>query len=386
MIDPYRPFSLYIHFPFCQTKCSYCAFYSEETRRDSPSISMYEKVLLQELKAIVDIRKAPFETVYIGGGNPGLASLTALTEILEMIHSLGTPKELSIEMNPESLHGGHAQLFEQGLSRLSIGIESLAVNHLRTLGRHATRETNLRAMNLANEFHKSYPIQLNFDLMTCIPGQTIADALSDIDTLIDLSAPEHISLYNLTVEEGTILAKEVANGTLQVIDEDQQAEMLSACWAHLAQLGYNQYEISNFSTTAATRCKHNERYWRLQDYIGIGPSAAGTIGNNRTTSDATIETYRRAPSFASYTLETMDRLTLMNEQLLMGLRTTDGIDKEAWLARYGVNFDQLCEAEIAFLEQQDPVLIHNTENNFALTSSGFMVLDAIVLKLSQALV
>lgn len=347
---------------------------------------MYEKVLLQELKAIVDIRKAPFETVYIGGGNPGLASLTALTEILEMIHSLGTPKELSIEMNPESLHGGHAQLFEQGLSRLSIGIESLAVNHLRTLGRHATRETNLRAMNLANEFHKSYPIQLNFDLMTCIPGQTIADALSDIDTLIDLSAPEHVSLYNLTVEEGTLLAKEVANGTLQVIDEDQQAEMLSACWAHLAQLGYNQYEISNFSTTAATRCKHNERYWRLQDYIGIGPSAAGTIGNIRTTSDATIETYRRAPSFASYTLETMDRLTLMNEQLLMGLRTTDGIDKEAWLARYGVNFDQLCEAEIAFLEQQDPVLIHNTENNFALTSSGFMVLDAIVLKLSQALV
>jgi len=346
---------------------------------------MYEKVLLQELKAIVDIRKAPFETVYIGGGNPGLASLTALTEILEMIHSLGTPKELSIEMNPESLHGGHAQLFEQGLSRLSIGIESLAVNHLRTLGRHATRETNLRAMNLANEFHKSYPIQLNFDLMTCIPGQTIADALSDIDTLIDLSAPEHISLYNLTVEEGTILAKEVANGTLQVIDEDQQAEMLSACWAHLAQLGYNQYEISNFSTTAATRCKHNERYWRLQDYIGIGPSAAGTIGNIRTTSDATIETYRSAPSFASYTLETMDRLTLMNEQLLMGLRTSDGIDKDAWYKRYGINFDQLCKAEMAFLEQQNPVLIHNTEKNFALTSSGFMVLDAIVLKLSQAL-
>jgi len=170
-----------------------------------------------------------------------------------------------------------------------------------------------------------------------------------------------------------------------VIEEDQQAEMLSACWAHLAQLGYNQYEISNFSTTAATRCKHNERYWRLQDYIGIGPSAAGTIGNIRTTSDATIETYRSAPSFASYTLETMDRLTLMNEQLLMGLRTSDGIDKDAWYKRYGINFDQLCKAEMAFLEQQNPVLIHNTEKNFALTSSGFMVLDAIVLKLSQAL-
>ncbi len=389
MIDPYRPLSLYIHFPFCTTKCSYCAFYSEETRPNSTRLALYETALLQELEAIVKVRKIPFETVYLGGGNPGLASFSALKQLLDLVSKPGKPKECNIELNPESLKSSHARLFENRITRMSLGIQSLHQKHLQTLGRHATREVNLHAIELAKNLRNRFNIQLNLDLMTCIPGQSISDALDDIDSIISLAAPEHLSLYNLTVEEGTVLAETVETGMLQVLDEDQQADMLNACWAHLAKKGYSHYEISNFSTSVATRSQHNERYWRLQDYIGLGPSAAGTFitetGGIRTSSESTIATYCTSAPFSTYTVETMDKETVMSEQLLMGLRTAEGIDKKAWLTRYKNDFDQLFKTKIAFLEQQEIKLIKNTENYFSLTSAGCMLLDAIVLELSLAL-
>ncbi len=132
-----------------------------------------------------------------------------LEDILGQIVRLGTPDEVTIEMNPESLSAAHERLVDVGLTRISMGIQSLQERHLRTLGRNARREDNVSALRLMKDLRARTRWQLNCDLMTCIPGQTVTDALGDIDELIALAEPDHISLYNLTVEEGTVLAEAV---------------------------------------------------------------------------------------------------------------------------------------------------------------------------------
>jgi len=312
-----------------------------------------------------------------------------LAELVSTVVASGKPKEFSMEMNPESLLEAHSLVFDAGLDRLSIGIQSMQDRHLKTLGRNTDRQRNLQGLARAKELQDTFGFRLNCDLMTCIPGQSIADASTDIDELVELVAPDHISLYNLTVEEGTPLAKRVDGGSLAVLDEDKQADMLESCWEHLASLGYFQYEISNFSTKKATRCLHNERYWRLDDYVGIGPSAAGTVVSAgltfRTTGAADIHRYVEAQAFTTYDIYPLTLAESMNEHLLMGLRTSSGIEKEEWSRRYGYRFDELFSERIGLLARHGDRLFVDSHKRFALTPAGFMLLDSIVLHLSQAL-
>jgi oxygen-independent coproporphyrinogen-3 oxidase len=345
--------------------------------------------LLEEVSQVTMTRSAPFETVFIGGGNPGMLPVSFLTELVYTITSIGKPLEFSMEMNPESLQHDHSMVFESGLDRLSLGIQSMQDKHLKTLGRNTDRRKNLQGLARVKELQDTFGFQLNCDLMTCIPGQSIADAIADIDELVNLAAPDHISLYNLTVEESTPLAKQVAGGSLMVLDEDQQADMLESCWDHLATLGYSQYEISNFSTGKTTRCLHNERYWRLDEYIGIGPSAAGTIVSAgqavRTTGAADIGRYTKDKAFVTYEIYPLTVAESMHEHLLMGLRTSNGLEKDAWSKRYGYRFNEQFSERIGLLERFDKRLFIDSHERFALTRAGFMLLDSIVLHLSQAL-
>ena len=334
-------------------------------------------------------RSAPFETVFIGGGNPGMLPVSFLVELVSAVTSIGKPTEFSMEMNPESLQESHSRVFEAGLDRLSMGIQSMQDRHLKTLGRNTDRHKNQKGLARAKELQDTYGFRLNCDLMTCIPGQTITDACTDIDELVNLVVPDHISLYNLTIEESTPLARRVADGRLVVLDEDRQADMLESCWDHLSTQGYFQYEISNFSTEKASRCLHNERYWRLDEYVGIGPSAAGTVVSEgqavRTTGAADVHRYAREKAFSTYGIYPLTPVESMNEHLLMGLRTSDGIEKDAWSKRYGHRFDELFSERIGLLARHGQGLFTNSNERFALTRAGFMLLDSIVLHLSQTL-
>ena len=385
-----QDYSLYIHIPFCTTKCSYCAFYSEEIRRTTTAIDSFAAVLTEELRTVVAHLEKPFSTVFIGGGNPGLLSIEQLISLLRIVKTHGKPHEITIEMNPESLSLDHSLLCEEGVDRFSIGIQSLQEKHLNTLGRNSTVAVQKRAFSIINELKKSYDFRLNADLMTCIPGQSIADAISDIDTLIDTIDVDHISLYNLTIEEGTPLAKSIGNNTLHVMNEDEQSEMLQSCWDRLALHGFDHYEISNFSRGKVNRCLHNERYWKLDQYIGLGPSAAGTIitehGNAvRSTGVADVHTYSNSGPFSSYRFEMLHQSDLMVELLLVGLRTSDGIDIVAWNKRFSTDFDALfAQAIKRFAELSLPLIQRNT-SHFALTEAGFMILDAIVYQMSVSL-
>lgn len=312
-----------------------------------------------------------------------------LAELVSTITTIGKPLEFSMEMNPESVQYAHSAIFASGLDRLSLGIQSMQDRHLKTLGRNTDRRKNLQGLSRVKELQDTFGFQLNCDLMTCIPGQSIADALYDIDELVSLATPDHISLYNLTVEESTPLAQQVAGGSLMVLDEDQQADMLESCWNHLAALGYSQYEISNFSTEKATRCLHNERYWRLDEYIGIGPSAAGTIVSTgqaiRTTGASDISLYTKDKAFSSYEIYPLTVAESMHEHLLMGLRTSYGIEKDAWFKRYAYRFNEQFSERIGLLGRFGKKLFIDSDERFALTRAGFMLLDSIVLHLSQAL-
>jgi len=376
--------SLYVHIPFCLSKCSYCAFFSLGGQTGAVK-DQFTKVLLEELKEVVAHQNAPFETVYIGGGNPGILGYTGLESIVRLATCHGLPKEFTIEMNPESLDSSLYPLFTLGITRLSMGIQSLDPKHLHTLGRNATAADNLAAIQKALILRQLYGTKLNFDLMACIPGQSIEDAVSDIDWLVKTTHPEHISHYCLTIEEGTSLSRKVDSGELRVMDEEAQASMLESCWDRLEKLGYDHYEVSNFAhkDPDPPYCLHNMRYWDLQDYLGLGPSSSGTAlhtqGLDRWKGICDVDTYNRDGRFASYELEKLDRNQEMMEYIMVALRTRWGIDKQRFGERFSYSFDLLFGDTLKRMEDALSDLSINNDSFFSLTEKGWMVMDPIVL-------
>jgi oxygen-independent coproporphyrinogen-3 oxidase len=330
--------------------------------------------------------KKPFETIFFGGGNPGCLSLLQLEKLLKASQLFGKSKECTIEMNPESFSLDFFPLFEQKLvTRLSMGIQSMQDKTLKTLGRNSSVSDNLKGISLAKQVHRLYGTDLSFDLMTCIPDQTIEDALSDIDKVVSLGDPGHLSLYCLTIEEGTELSDSVDSKKTTVLSDDGQEEMLTACWNHLKSLGYRHYEISNFARKGK-RCLHNLRYWELASYLGLGSSAASTLIATDTvlsiTQDQNLKTYSESKDYSGYTEETLAKSEYLEEFLMMALRTDEGIDKAGFSSRFGIDFDQTFTKTIQSLEKSWTI---DSPQLFALTEKGMMVLDDIVLRFALAI-
>ena len=291
-----------------------------------------------------------------------------------------------MEMNPESLSEDYFPLFSRGVNRLSIGVQSLNPSHLKTLGRQANLTDTLHAISLATSLRARYKTQLNFDLMTCIPGQSIQDAIDDIDQLVRLANPEHISLYSLTFEEGTVLAEAVRSRTIHPIENEEQAIILDCCWKRLGELGYEHYEVSNFAKDKAY-CLHNLRYWDLQEYLGVGPSAAGTLftdsGLSRWKGQEDVQQYSISPEFSCYELETISKEEELTEYLLVALRTTWGIDKQAFQTRFKKPFNEIFGECVVRLQKNFPGCVNYDNAHFSLAPKGWMLLDAIILEMAM---
>jgi len=381
-IDPYKELSLYIHIPYCSSKCSYCSFYSITALK---SLDDYHKKLVSELKQLVSVREKGFKTVYIGGGTPSLLSLEQLKEILEVVSSLGFAQEVTLEVNPQDLVENYLQLSEVGLSRISVGIESLDENSLKILGRKTSLEDLKRALKIIKKFKREKVFKVNCDLINSIPTQTKESALNDIEKLINLSEADHISLYNLSIEEGTFLAKQIKNDLLTLYDEDYQAEVLKDSWQLLKKLGFEHYEISNFALDENHRSMHNSLTWELKDYVGLGCSAVSTINSCRITGNIGINNYINSDNFSTYTFEKLEKYTLLEEYLMVRLRTKEGLDKKDWLQNFNFDFDLLLNNSIKQTLLPLETLYNNSTSNFALTEEGFMLSDAIILKFIDAL-
>ncbi|AEV28254.1 putative oxygen-independent coproporphyrinogen III oxidase [Sphaerochaeta pleomorpha str. Grapes] len=377
--------SLYVHIPFCNSCCSYCAFYSEPRGAWQQYKEAYVDRLEREILFYADKLHKPFETIFFGGGNPGCLSFEQLERLLKASQLFGKSKECTIEMNPESFSPAFFPLFAQKLvSRLSMGIQSMDDTSLKNLGRNASRSDNLQGIAYAKQVHALYGTDLSFDLMTCIPGQTVEQALADIDDLVFLADPTHISLYCLTIEEGTELARKVDSNMVSLLTEDNQEKMLSACYLHLKKLGYRHYEISNFAKQGK-RCLHNLRYWNLSSYLGLGSSAASTLVEEdqvkSLTQEQDLATFSSGEIFSGYAVEILTKVEYLEEYLLMALRTDEGIDKVQFSARFGYDFDKLFGKTVKTFE---PFWYFDSPQSFFLSEQGMMFLDDIVLRLAMA--
>ena len=369
--------SLYLHIPFCTTRCAYCTFYSEVYRTHSQFIEPYYQRLLAEVDGLVSKSDEPFDTVYLGGGNPGLLGYERLKTLLQRIQIHGRSREVTMEINPETLNESFFSLFEEGLlTRLSIGIQSMDDRFLQRIGRNTTKAMNERALLLAEKIRSMFGVEVTFDLIVAIPGQTVEDVVKDINSVLSLCKANHVSLYCLTVEEGSRLFEE--GGVF--MSEDDQAKLLYGVWEYLASLGFEHYEVSNFAKDQHYS-QHNLVYWRLGEYIGLGSSAASTLFEGGTlvhyTQEQSAEEYGFGRVGSGYEKEVLTIAERIEEEIMVGLRTAWGIDKQIFLERTGYDFTPLFSTIIA---KFDSLWYTDSSQFFILTEIGFMVLDTILLR------
>ena len=334
--DYHKPLSLYIHVPFCESKCSYCAFYSIPDK-DSELKKLYLKRLLEELDVVVSlIEGRAFETAYIGGGNPGCLGLDALTEIADKVCKNGRPEEFTVEMNPDSLTSdiiSDYSPFNGEFTRLSLGIQSLSEKALNFLGRNATLSQTYEGLELSQKLQAQTGCELSYDLITCLGSWH--DPLKDVKELTDNFPTNHLSVYALTLEEGTPMYKRRPN----LPDEDQQFDILSGIWTYLEQRGFEHYEVSNFAKNGK-RGLHNCRYWAYQPYLGLGPGSASTAikGENvtRLNVEKSVLEYVKEKPFEGYAVESLSRVEAFEELVLMGLRYKGGLDLARVRDEFGI--------------------------------------------------
>lgn len=263
---------LYLHFPWCVRKCPYCDFNSHAQRGEIPEAD-YVAALLRDLdRDLADLGAAarPFSSLFLGGGTPSLFSGAAITAVLAGVRdraALTEDAEISLEANPGTVDAAHFAAYRAaGVNRLSIGVQSFDPAQLRRLGRIHTPEEAQRAVVLARAAGFG---NLNLDLMFGLPEQTVAGAMADLEQALALD-PEHLSVYQLTLEANT----EFAARPPPLPDEDQIADMQDALQARLAESGFAQYEVSAYARPGR-RCRHNLNYWTYGDYLGIGAGAHG---------------------------------------------------------------------------------------------------------------
>jgi len=289
LLAPGIPLSLYVHLPWCIEKCPYCDFNSHEIPADFDE-NLYVKGLLRDLEQdLPKIWGRTVESIFIGGGTPSLFSGSAIEELLSGLRArlmLRADPEITIESNPGTADTKNYSAYRQaGVNRLSIGIQSFSDKQLDILGRIHNSNQSVDAFKLARDAGFE---RINLDLMYALPGQSVADAMEDLDKAIALQ-PEHISWYQLTIEPNTFFNK---NPPGQLADDDPIWDIQQAGIKKLNQAGFTQYEISAWSKPAE-QCEHNLNYWQFGDYLGIGAGAHGKITDLST--EKIVRTRRKTP-------------------------------------------------------------------------------------------
>jgi oxygen-independent coproporphyrinogen-3 oxidase len=311
--------------PFCAKTCDYCAFY--QVSPTVPMLRQYLEGVGREAGMIEWIR--PVDTVFWGGGTPGLLSPGDLRKLGETVkaHFGGVPIEWSVEMAPASVTEARlAVLRELGVTRISMGAQSFQPDLLAALGRPHTREQILRAYE---RIRAAGFANVNIDLMFALPGQDEAAWLADVREAVAL-APDHISTYCLTFEEDTALWVKLSEGKVK-LDPEREAQLYEKTWEELGTAGYAQYEISNFAKPGHA-CLHNLNTWRMHEWIGLGPSAASQYAGRRGTNISDLAAWDEKLNRGERATEDRTALTpalLLEDSLVFGLRMNEGVDLAA---------------------------------------------------------
>jgi oxygen-independent coproporphyrinogen-3 oxidase len=393
------PLALYVHVPFCAARCRYCDFFSIPIDRGDASGGFAAAVIEQtiaQLDRFLEHASARFETVYVGGGTPSVLPPALLERLLGRLADL-EPTEWTVEGNPESLGRGFLHACRQaGVTRISVGLQSMDDRLLALLGRPGTAGDNLQALELiATEWHGD----ASLDLIAGIPGQSRAGMLADV-AAVARTGVCHASLYSLTVEQGTPFAGQIRSGEIAANARDHDDALWLEGRAALEAAGLRQYEVSSFARPGK-ECRHNLRYWRLEPYLGIGPGAVSTLpgtlaaaltGAVEPASVVRLSNPRDVPAFLSRATgsagapwgietEVVSASAFALETLMMGLRLVDGICAESFRRRFGLDLDRLAPG----LWQRWTARGLARAGTLRLTDRGLLLLDPLLAELAEAL-
>lgn len=364
---------LYVHVPFCAAKCTYCDFYSLTAEgQDLPGTL---DLLLVEAE-----RRAPRRprTVFLGGGTPSYYEVGELARLLDGLERQSAFRtsavEVTCECNPESLDLEKARaLRELGVDRLSIGVQSLDARILGLFGRVHDADQGLAAFDAARTAGFE---RVSVDLIYGVPGQELGAWRRDLARIVALR-PDHVSAYQLTYEEGTPLAAQLASGAFERLSEDEELAFFQATHGDLAAAGLEAYEVSNFATSGQ-QCLHNLNYWQNGPYVGIGPSAVSKVGATRFGNPRSLAPWRaaiQADRPACAWEETPDPQVRLAETWWLGLRTRDGVDPEGARGRAGLASADPTERVVGELLQQG--FLERAGPRLRLTQRGWPVADAV---------
>ncbi|UTC68157.1 MULTISPECIES: coproporphyrinogen-III oxidase family protein [unclassified Treponema] len=396
-----RKAGLYIHIPFCLQKCNYCDFFSVQAGRftdilSASGVSPFALRLMEDIKIQAkkyDVNE--WDTVYIGGGTPSLLSPDDLYFISSQIikEQKNPPAEFTVEINPEDLNKDFlTAAVHGGINRFSVGIQSLSDEVLKECKRRGGRKTSLSALGL---LRSQKGLILSCDLIAGLNNQTFEVLKDDIEILVNFK-PEHFSLYALC-----------SNTKISSEKDDEIAALWSYGKGILEQNGYNKYEVSNFSYKNLYKSIHNEKYWRLQDYIGVGPGAFGTVFFDKSTPPEYSSTHAHAQALAYahayalrfsacknitkwmqcknrddvYEYETIAEKEFIEEAFMMGLRLTEGMDRAFFKSRFGKDITAFAGKTILkWADRNEAVL---TDKSFYLNEKGFTYLNIFLQEVFQ---
>lgn len=380
MVNDNQNFGIYVHIPFCKKKCKYCDFISFENKEDNIKEKYIDK-LLEEIDIVfsedtkkyqhIDFSKINFrnvDTIYFGGGTPSFINEDLIEKVLNRIKerfNVLDDAEITLELNPGTANKEKLEFYKKiGINRLSIGLQSAENRLLKLIGRVHTYEEFLSIYNEARNVGFK---NINVDLMLALPTQTMDELVNSLIKVINLN-PEHISLYSLILEEGTVLEKEINEGNFELLSEDMERKMYWKTKKMLEKNKYFQYEISNFSKKGFESI-HNYNCWNQNDYLGFGVAAHSYLNDIRFTNTNSIEDYIDKSLNDSFDiLEKQTKEDKIKEYMILGLRKIDGVKISEFEQKFGINPLLAFRFEIEKLVQKD--LIEIDLDNIKLTKNG----------------
>lgn len=378
-----KSLSIYVHIPFCNSKCDYCSFVSmvaspEEKHRYVTNLMNEIKLQSKNYREFYSV-----SSIYIGGGTPSCLDNYYIRDLLSCIYknfAVKNSAEITLEINPNSVDQTKIREYiMSGINRFSIGLQSISAKVLKSMGRTHSLADYKKTVDIIREFGVK---NISTDIIIGYPNQKLIDVKETINYLIKLGIP-HISAYMLQVEKGTKLKKLVDNGSLGVPDDDTVIKMYDTVVDILTKNGYKRYEISNFAKPTY-ESYHNKVYWKRKDYLGVGLAAHSYIDGTRFANTENLTEYNEKLE-KSFTIPTKYSKTLTTEEkkeeaVMLSLRTSDGLDLDAYKNEFGENFLAKKKDKIAELIK-NKFLILTKENKLVCTNSGYLVLNKLVLEL-----
>ncbi|WP_069649300.1 radical SAM family heme chaperone HemW [Caloranaerobacter ferrireducens] len=371
---------LYIHIPFCVSKCFYCDFNSYTDK--SYIIEDYIKYLKKEIDLYsVELKDYKVKTIFIGGGTPSSIDSKYICDIVNHVYKkfdLSMLIEFTIEANPKTLNKYKLNDYKNlGINRISLGLQSFNDNLLKSIGRIHTARDFLESYDLIRKFGFD---NVNIDVMFNLPGQTIKDVVDTLKKVIALKT-EHISFYSLKIEEGTLFYKLYNESRLNLPDEDIERDMYYKGIELLEDNNFIHYEISNFAKPGY-ECKHNLIYWNVKPYLGLGLSAHSNISSKRWSNFGDFKQYFKCLSEDSLPVEESEKIDIemeIAEFMILGLRLIKGIRKQDFKNRFGLNVENVYGRQLKSLEDKD--LIENKEEYIRLTKRGIDLSNLVFVEL-----